>query len=215
MRILLKNLRALPYSLDIGEFEDSMVRELLAPQDLPGDTIDIGGRVNPWDLNVQKFIRGLVTPPGSTTVLTPVVDGYQLVGSPPGQVSATFLQDPDDLVFLFTSSGGSGITAAQHQTLRQLIHFVDEGPAGGFTSGATKVVTGGLFPTDVTWWDQDPLNPGAKKIVQKTIDRSDPVFPPSVTWQIYDTDGVTVLQTLVDAITYLNAAETQRVRTIS
>ncbi|APU88971.1 hypothetical protein Rctr197k_174 [Virus Rctr197k] len=100
MKILVKNLGSQPYSLDIGEWEDGMVRELLAPKDTPGDTVDIGGRADPWDLNTQRYIRRLVTPVGSTTLMTPLPGGYSLIGSPPGQVSVTFEQEADDLVFL-------------------------------------------------------------------------------------------------------------------
>jgi len=34
---------------------------------------------------------------------------------------------------------------ATHETLRQLIHFIDEGPANGFLSGAYREVTGTLY----------------------------------------------------------------------
>ena len=32
------------------------------------------------------------------------------------------------------SGGGSGINADEHETLRQLIHFIDEGPSHGFAA---------------------------------------------------------------------------------
>lgn len=105
MRILLKNLRALPYSLDVGEWDyGAMVRELLAPVDQPGDTYDLGDRVDAWDVNVQALIRRLVVPDGSTRVITQLVGGYRVTAVPPGQLSATFLGEPNDLVFLFTGS---------------------------------------------------------------------------------------------------------------
>jgi len=59
-------------------------------------------------------------------------------------------------------AGAGGLTESQHRTLRQLIHFIDEGPAGGFTSGAYKEVLGGVFPTSIIWWESSSK---AKKIV--------------------------------------------------
>lgn len=114
MRILLKNLRQLPYSLDIGDFEGlgDCVRELLATSGTPGDTVDIGGRVDPWSLNVQKLVRGLVVPAGSTRVVTTVPGGYQVTATPPGQLRVTFLEDLDDLMFLFFGQSGSGMPPA-------------------------------------------------------------------------------------------------------
>lgn len=220
MKILLQNLRGLPYSLDIGDWDvGAMVRPLLAQKDQPGDTVDIGGRVDPYDLNVQKFIRGLVVPYGSIGVVTSVPGGYSVIGNPPGQLKVTFIGEVDDLVFLFAGSAGA-LTPAQHDALRQLIHFVDEGPGDGFPPGSTKVVTGGLFPTDITWWDQDPMvfPLTAKKIVSKTIERAlgpaTKLKPTPVVWTMYAADGVTVLQQLNDDITYVGVAETKRVRTV-
>jgi hypothetical protein len=149
-----------------------------------------------------------------------VPGGYRVTANPPGQIAVTFLEDPDDLVFLFFSATG-GLTPAQHEVLRQLIHFLDEGPGPGFANPVVKIVTGGLFPTDITWWDSDPgLFPlTAKRIIQKTIDRSTfpatLVKPTPVVWKIYDTDGVTVLETATDVITYTGVAETKRTRTFT
>ncbi len=100
---------------------------------------------------------------------------------------------------------------AQHEKLRQLIHFIDEGPGHGFLTGAFKQVVGGLFYTNIVWWESAAM---LKKIVEKIVDRSDVVFPPSVTWNMYDESGA-IVQTITDTITYLNAAETSRTRTIA
>lgn len=218
MKILLRNLRDLPYSLDVGDFQGfgDMVRELLAPYGSPGDTVDIGERVNPWELNVQRFIRRLVVPQGSTRVITTLAGGYRVTATPAGQCSATFLEDPDDLVFLFFGGGGGGLTPADHQRLRQLIHFIDEGPAGGFTSGAYKETVGGVFPTSVTWYEDATKT---KKIVEKTITRSGGgatnVKPTPIVWRMYATDGTTVIETTSDAVTYSGAFEVSRTRTIT
>jgi hypothetical protein len=107
-------------------------------------------------------------------------------------------------------SGGSGITEATHKTLLQLIHFIDEGPAEGFASGATKTVSGGVaFPTQILWRRAD-----STKLVEQNITWSGPK-PTTIEWKIYDTDGATVLATVTDTITYSGAFEVSRTRTIA
>ncbi len=123
-----------------------------------------------------------------------------------------------DMVFTDANTGPTTLsqilTDLEHRTIRQLIHFIDEGPAEGFVSGATKTVTGGLFPTLVEWKTQ-----GGLLIVDKTITRSGgaatTLKPTPIVWRMYDTDGTTVLVTVSDAITYSGVNEVSRVRTIS
>lgn len=115
-------------------------------------------------------------------------------------------------------AGGEGLTADQHKTLRQLIHFINEGPAEGFVSGAYKEVlpADDPFPTSVIWWESSGKT---KKIVEKTITRSGGaatnVTPTPIVWDIYDTDGTTKLATVSDAVTYSGIYETDRLRTIT
>jgi hypothetical protein len=61
------------------------------------------------------------------------------------------LTDPNAGTYTLSqlAAGGAGLTANQHRNLLQLIHFIDEGPAEGFVTGATKTVTGTVFPTSV------------------------------------------------------------------
>jgi len=107
---------------------------------------------------------------------------------------------------------GGGITAAQHRTLRQLIHFIDDGPAEGFASGAFKEVTGTVFPSNITWWESSGKT---KKIVELDITYTG-IVPTTEVWKVYDTDGTTVLATVTDAITYtLGIFEDNRTRTIA
>ena len=70
-------------------------------------------------------------------------------------------RDGDDMTFLDKNNtektltdlvaGTGGLTIEAHKTLRQLIHFIDNGPAEGFTSGAYREMTGTVFPTAVIW----------------------------------------------------------------
>ena len=104
---------------------------------------------------------------------------------------------------------GSGISEATHRTLLQLIHFIDEGPAEGFTTGATKTVTGTVFPTQILWKRAD-----ATKLVEQNVTWTGPK-PTTVEWKVYDTDGTTVLATVTDTISYSGVFETGRTRAIS
>ena len=121
------------------------------------------------------------------------------------------------LQLLEGESAGTGMTPNQHKSLRQLIHFVDEGPAAGFTSGAFKEIlpAGSPFPTSVIWWESAAKT---QKIVEKTITRTGGgatnVKPTPIEWKMYDTDGVTVLNTVSDSIVYNGQFEYTRTRTI-
>jgi hypothetical protein len=110
--------------------------------------------------------------------------------------------------------GGGGITPTQHETLHQLIHFISEGPATGFLSGAYKVVapTGVPFPTSVIWYTD---NTQTRKIVEKDITYTG-VVPTVIVWKMYDNAGVTVINTVTDTITYVNGVfENTRTRVIT
>lgn len=157
------------------------------------------------DPNVTPSKGSLLVGNGSVFVEQPVgTDGYVLTAD---STAADGVR--------WEAGASGGITAAQHESLRQLIHFIDEGPAHGFASGAYKTVVGGLFPTAVTWWTDATQT---KKVVEKLITRSGGgatnLKPTPIVWKVYDTDGVTLLQTISDAITYVGVAEANRTRTI-
>lgn len=105
---------------------------------------------------------------------------------------------------------GDGVNEAEHKALRDLIHFVDHGPADGWASGSYKEsVYSGVTLTNETWWES---NSKIKKIVQLDVTYSG-VFPSTEVWKMYDTDGSSVLVTLTDAISYSGAFESTRMRT--
>jgi hypothetical protein len=118
-----------------------------------------------------------------------------------------------DSAGLFDPRSGSGLSEAQHRALRQLIHFIDNGPAEGFSSGAFRetLPAAAPFPTSVAWYVD---NTKAEKIVDLTITYTG-VLPTSVQWRVYDTDGSTVLATVTDAVSYTGVFETSRTRTIA
>lgn len=111
-------------------------------------------------------------------------------------------------------SSVSGITAAEHRELRQLIHFVDNGPAFGFLTGAFRetLPLGSPFPTTITWWESAAK---LKRIVDKTIAYNPNKTPSTIQWRMFDVDGVTVIETVVDTFAYSGVFETSRTRSIS
>lgn len=106
-------------------------------------------------------------------------------------------------------TGSGGISAADHEVLLQLIHFIDEGPAEGFTTGATKTVTGTVFPTQILWKRSDTT-----KLVEQNITWAGPL-PTTVEWKMYAANGSTVLATVTDTIAYSGVFETGRTRAIA
>ena len=114
---------------------------------------------------------------------------------------------------ILQGGGGGGITPFEHQTLRQLIHFIDEGPGDGFASGAFKEILppSNPFPTSITWYLDVAKT---KKLVEKFITYTNTAFPTTIHWNMYDYDGVTIVHTVIDTITYNDAFEGTRTRSI-
>jgi len=110
-----------------------------------------------------------------------------------------------------TTNVSQAPTAVDHKILRQLIHFINTGPAEGFASGAYREVTGTVFPSAVIWYDK--AGAGKKKIVEKTLAYTG-AFPTTIVWKIYD-EAETLLATVTDVITYSGNFETSRLRTIA
>jgi hypothetical protein len=113
----------------------------------------------------------------------------------------------------FDPRTGGGISEAQHRALRDLIHFIDDGPACGFATGAFKetLPAGAPFPTSIIWWES---NAKTEKIVELAVTYTG-AFPTTEIWSMYDTDGTTVLCTVTDTIAYSGAFEVSRTRAIA
>jgi hypothetical protein len=110
---------------------------------------------------------------------------------------------------------GTGITEAQHKTLRQLIHLAEEGgPFEGFTSGAYQetLPSANPFPTSFIWWTSSAKT---AKIVEETVAYNSNKTIATDEWKVYAIDGSTVLATVTDAIAYSGVFETSRTRTIA
>lgn len=110
-----------------------------------------------------------------------------------------------------TSSGT--LTEDGHKVLRQLIHFLPDGPGDGFSSAPYRDISppGAVFPTSVTWWLSD-----AKliKLLEKTISYNVNKSISSIVWKIYDSSGSLVIQA-TDTISYSGIFETSRTRTFA
>jgi hypothetical protein len=140
----------------------------------------------------------------------------QKLGGPADELAAIWREgnnlvakDPAHGTVNLLDASGSGITEAQHKALLQLIHFIDEGPAEGFATGATKTVTGTVFPTQVLWKRAD-----ATKLVEQNLTWTG-VVPTTIEWKIYAADGTTVLATVTDTVAYSGVFETGRTRAIA
>lgn len=111
MQILIKNRQRLPFTYELDADDGSVIRALLQPKDQPGDTVDIGRRVDPWEFNRSLLARMLVVPNGTPGVITPVPGGYR-VDDPDGRTSVTFLRETNDVVFFDDGSSGGGLPPA-------------------------------------------------------------------------------------------------------
>jgi hypothetical protein len=176
------------------------------PKDLIGPTGPQGvtGSIGPTGPQGITGATGPTGPQGVTGSIGPT--------GPQGVTGSIGPTGPQGITGATGPQGSPGLTDQQHRVLRQLIHFIDDGPAGGFPSGCYKetLPTGSVFPTSEIWWES---NSKVKKIVELSTTWSG-VNITQETWEIYDTDGSTVLATVTDSITYLAVFETNRTRVI-
>ncbi len=115
---------------------------------------------------------------------------------------------------VYDPRASTGISEASHKVLRQLIHFIDDGPAEGFATGAYREIlpSASPFPTSVVWWTSAAKT---AKIVEKLITRNSNQTPSQIQWKVYAVDGTTVLATVTDTISYSGVFETSRTRAIT
>ena len=179
------------------------------------------GSTEPWDEPINTLIDGFKTA------------AVFFVETGKDDILAALWRDGDDLRFRDVTNpgtggggytlaellaGSGGLTVAQHKTLRQLIHFIDSGPADGFpASGVNREISyptspASPFPSSVIWYEDAGKT---KKIVELTITRNANQTPSSEVWKMYDTDGTTVLLTVTDTISYNGILETTRTRGIA
>jgi len=122
--------------------------------------------------------------------------------------STVIAREDTDMLFK-DGNNPAYVTLTQLLEHKTLIHFIDEGPADGFTSGATKTVTGTLFPTNILWSRADTT-----KLVEQSITWTG-IKPTTIQWKLYAADGATVLVTVTDTISFTGIYETGRTRVIA
>ena len=122
----------------------------------------------------------------------------------------------------FEVSGDAGVTwglpfnTTQHEQLRQLIHFIDDGPAEGFATGSYNEITpaGSPFPTSCIWYTSSAKT---SKIVEENATWNSDGTVATDVWKMYATDGSTVIATVTDTYSYTggNFLTPKRTRTIA
>lgn len=84
----------------------------------------------------------------------------------------------------------------------------------GWDSGAYREIlpANSPFPTSVIWWSDVTKT---KKIIQTLIFRNGLNQAVQIVWAVYKPDGLTVIATVTDAISYIGPFESSRTRTVT
>lgn len=103
--------------------------------------------------------------------------------------------------------------SASHAAIRQLVHLADGGGGPYESFGTVYCDTGPVpFPTTSIWYSDIGRT---KKITEQLVSYNPNKTFSSIQWRVYAPDGVTVLATAVDTITYSGIFETSRTRVIT
>lgn len=100
--------------------------------------------------------------------------------------------------------------AVLNHTIRDLIHFLGDGPCPKLGASAFKETIGGNRPTSEIWYTGPDK---AKKICAHTRVWGEGPRVVSETWTVYDMDGTTPLSSITDTISYVGSDEVYRTRT--
>lgn len=96
-------------------------------------------------------------------------------------------------------AGTGGLTEEGHKVLRQLIHWIPDGPGDGFSTSPYKEETwSGAFKTYEVWWESSSK---LKKLFDHSITWTG-INKTNETWALYKTDGTNKLIDATDTITY-------------
>ncbi len=110
-------------------------------------------------------------------------------------------------------TSGSILNENQHKSYRSLIHFLNEGPGNGFGTGLYREVvpSGSMFPTRVTW----KTSSTGSKIVEGLVTYNPTRTINTEQWSMYDSVGTTIIEQIIDTVTYQGIFELYRIRTTS
>lgn len=158
------------------------------------------GPTGPQGTQGSPGVTGFTGPQGAT--------GVQGVTGPVGPTGA---QGSPGVTGATGPTGAQGVTGVvdlvHHERLRQLIHFIDEGPGAGFPSGAFKEVLGRPFPTGVIWWESSAK---LAKIYEKLMVLNGQNNPTGITYATYT--GGLLYQAVSEQIVYSGVFEVSRTR---
>lgn len=138
--------------------------------------------------------------PGSLWIVSGTQQAYILTDATSGSA-----------VWKDSTAAASGISSNDHKTLRQLIHFINEGPGDGFYTNPFREIVGQPFPTRITWWSDAGKT---LRLFQTEITRSG-IYPVTESYKMYDADGTTVVARATDSISYFGAYEVARSRSFA
>jgi hypothetical protein len=113
---------------------------------------------------------------------------------------------------IVVTTPSSSLSASQvHQTLRELVHLDDaDGPRGQYwASGLVSDTHNSPFPTASIWWTNSART---QKVVECLVTRNSRRLPVTIQWKAYGVDGLTVVESYTDTITYSGVFEISRTR---
>lgn len=90
-----------------------------------------------------------------------------------------------------------------------IIFYLDDGPVAGYKE---TTPFGAAFSTAQTWYTDSTKT---KKVVELLLTLNLNNQPTTEVWNLYAADGATISSTVTDTITYQNAFEATRTRTLS
>lgn len=94
--------------------------------------------------------------------------------------------------------GATGPAGPAGPAVDPILLYIDGGSA---LSGSYKEISGGVFPSAVTWWTDSSKT---IKIFEKVITRNAQQAPTLIVQTLYESDGVTPAQVATDTITLEN-----------
>jgi hypothetical protein len=144
-------------------------------------------------------------PLGPTGPQGPAGSGATGLAGPTGPQGITGATGPQG------ATGVQGVAGAldpvQHNTFRQLIHFIDDGPGEGFPSGSYREVLGIPFPTGIIWWESAAK---AAKIYEKLMILNSFQSPTGITYATYT--GGLLYEAVSEQVVYSGPYEVYRIR---
>lgn len=155
----------------------------------------VGTSTNPF------FISGACPPP-PTVVVNNIINNASVTYNTLYEASASYV---------LINTTGSLPNGQAHELLQQLIHLSnDDGPRGiKWPNNLVRDVGPTPFATASIWWTD---NTRTKRIVDWEIVAGGAIFPTAIQWRAYADDGVSVIESYTDTISYAGIFETTRVR---